>query len=284
MKTLVERVAEELRESNPGCARSNAKARSRSCRRRSSCCGRRWSILTRNGAEAAREAGRAARVTISGTIEELGGRKVAAHLRCGQWSRHSRMPICRKSSFPSTPRNPKARAWASQSSKKWHCSTAAASRRATAPAEEPSSCCGYLCGRSPRRRYSPRKPPASKLYPGPIPIGASEGGVCHAQSYLVGGSCRDRGVSPAAAFASSRTTRVPRSSPSASQSAAQTFVTRLRLSRNRSPTQLAGPANKRRTHPSKPRSSRTTIFPLTAAFPRSAPSQPAADNADGHSG
>jgi signal transduction histidine kinase len=74
MQTLVERVAEELQEAVPQCTVA--------------CEGTFVDLpgdeallrqalvnLTRNAAEAARAAGSASRVTISGTTEELGGRK-----------------------------------------------------------------------------------------------------------------------------------------------------------------------------------------------------------------
>jgi signal transduction histidine kinase len=74
MRALVERVAEELQEAMPQCEVS--------------CEGTYVELpgdeallrqalvnLTRNGAEAARSRGKSARVTISGTVEELGGRK-----------------------------------------------------------------------------------------------------------------------------------------------------------------------------------------------------------------
>lgn len=74
MHTLVERVAEELQESNPEC--------------RVECAGVFQELpgdeallrqalvnLTRNGSEAAQTGSKSPRVTISGTIEELGGRK-----------------------------------------------------------------------------------------------------------------------------------------------------------------------------------------------------------------
>jgi len=74
MRTLVERVAEELHETAPQCDVASEgtfldlpgdEALLRQA----------LVNLTRNAAEAARESGRPPRVTISGTVEELGGRK-----------------------------------------------------------------------------------------------------------------------------------------------------------------------------------------------------------------
>ena len=159
MQTLVERVAEELRESGPS-ATSFAKALSWICQATRRLLRQALVNLTRNAAEAARESGAAARRASQSRERSknwAAGSGSESALRI--MARAFPQTTCRKSSFPSTPRNPKAPAWASRWCKKWRCSTAAASKPATAPAEAPSSCCGYLCGRSLRRRYSPPKPP-----------------------------------------------------------------------------------------------------------------------------
>ena len=74
VETLVERVAEELHETVPECSVSRvgqfAELPGDEALLRQALLN-----LARNGAEAARAAGRPARVTISGTIEELGGKK-----------------------------------------------------------------------------------------------------------------------------------------------------------------------------------------------------------------
>src|SRR5208282_5621972 len=74
MQTLVERVAEELQEAVPQCAVECEGAfvdlpGDEALLRQA------LINLTRNAAEASRAAGSAPRVTISGTTEELGGRK-----------------------------------------------------------------------------------------------------------------------------------------------------------------------------------------------------------------
>jgi nitrogen fixation/metabolism regulation signal transduction histidine kinase len=74
MKTLVERVTEELRESNPGCA-VECEGAFEDLPGDEALIRQALVNLTRNGAEAARESGDSARLTVSGTIEELGGRK-----------------------------------------------------------------------------------------------------------------------------------------------------------------------------------------------------------------
>ena len=74
LETLVERVAEELHETIPECSVSRvgifADLPGDEALLRQALLN-----LARNGAEAARAAGRPARVTISGTLEELGGKK-----------------------------------------------------------------------------------------------------------------------------------------------------------------------------------------------------------------
>src|SRR6202030_1669990 len=74
MKTLVERVAEELREANPDCT-VNCEGAFEDLPGDEALLRQALVNLTRNGAEAALEAGASARLTVSGTIEELGGRK-----------------------------------------------------------------------------------------------------------------------------------------------------------------------------------------------------------------
>src|SRR5579862_7262876 len=74
MKTLVERVTEELRESNPGCA-VECEGAFEDLPGDEALIRQALVNLTRNGAEAARESSGQARLTVSGTIEELGGRK-----------------------------------------------------------------------------------------------------------------------------------------------------------------------------------------------------------------
>jgi len=74
MKTLVERVTEELRESNPGCA-VECEGAFEDVPGDEALLRQALVNLTRNGAEAARDTGGSARLTVSGTIEELGGRK-----------------------------------------------------------------------------------------------------------------------------------------------------------------------------------------------------------------
>jgi signal transduction histidine kinase len=74
MKTLVERVTEELRESNPGCA-VECEGAFEDLPGDEALIRQALVNLTRNGAEAARESSGSARLTVSGTIEELGGRK-----------------------------------------------------------------------------------------------------------------------------------------------------------------------------------------------------------------
>ena len=74
MKTLIERVAEELQEANPECT-VECEGAFEELPGDEALLRQALVNLTRNGAEASREAGRAARVTVSGTIEELGGKK-----------------------------------------------------------------------------------------------------------------------------------------------------------------------------------------------------------------
>jgi nitrogen fixation/metabolism regulation signal transduction histidine kinase len=74
MKTLVERVAEELQEANPSCT-VQCEGAFEELPGDEALLRQALVNLTRNGAEAARESGPDARVTVSGTIEELGGRK-----------------------------------------------------------------------------------------------------------------------------------------------------------------------------------------------------------------
>jgi nitrogen fixation/metabolism regulation signal transduction histidine kinase len=74
MKTLIERVTEELQEANPDCT-VECEGSFEELPGDEALLRQALVNLTRNGAEAAREAGNAARVVVSGTIEELGGRK-----------------------------------------------------------------------------------------------------------------------------------------------------------------------------------------------------------------
>lgn len=74
MKAMVERVAEELHEAIPQCE-VNYEGAFEDLPGDEALIRQALLNLTRNGAEAAREAGREARVTMSGTIEDLGGRK-----------------------------------------------------------------------------------------------------------------------------------------------------------------------------------------------------------------
>ena len=74
MKALVERVTSDLRESNPECT-TEFEGAFEDLPGDEALLRQALVNLARNGAEAARDAGRAARVTISGTIEDLGGRK-----------------------------------------------------------------------------------------------------------------------------------------------------------------------------------------------------------------
>jgi two-component system sensor histidine kinase HydH len=74
MHSLVERVAEELQEANPKCA-VNCEGSFLELPGDEALLRQALVNLARNGAEAARESGKKPGVTISGTIEELGGRK-----------------------------------------------------------------------------------------------------------------------------------------------------------------------------------------------------------------
>ena len=74
MKTLVERVAEELHETIPQCE-VKCEGEFEELPGDEALIRQALLNLTRNGAEAARQAGREPMVTMSGTIEDLGGRK-----------------------------------------------------------------------------------------------------------------------------------------------------------------------------------------------------------------
>ena len=74
MKALVERVAEELHEAIPQCE-VKCEGEFEELPGDEALIRQALLNLTRNGAEAAREAGKEPRVTMSGTIEDLGGRK-----------------------------------------------------------------------------------------------------------------------------------------------------------------------------------------------------------------
>jgi signal transduction histidine kinase len=74
MKTLVERVAGDLLEASPDCV-VQCEGAFEDLPGDEALLRQALANLTRNGVEAARDAGRPARVTISGTIEELAGKK-----------------------------------------------------------------------------------------------------------------------------------------------------------------------------------------------------------------
>ena len=174
MQTLVERVAEDLHETFPAMHGRMRRRVSRASRRRGADPPGADLNLTRNAAEARpgmRQ--RAARIDFRHYAKNsaaANGSESASRTTAPEFP----STICPRSSCPSTLRNPKAQVWASPWSKRSPCSTAAVSRPATGRAEAPSSCSGYLCGRSPRRLYSPRRRPASKLEPWAIPCLARE--------------------------------------------------------------------------------------------------------------
>ncbi len=181
MQAIVERVAEDLRESDllstvtlegafaelPGDEALIRQA---------------LINLTRNAAEAARNDGKAPLVTITGSIEELGGRK---------WQR-----ICVADNGPGIPESDLPKIFLPFYTTKsegtglglavvqkialQHGGSIEARNR---PGRAPNSCSGYLCDRRYRRRYIPRKLPASKLIEGVFQILLS-GGYRHATKHL----------------------------------------------------------------------------------------------------
>ena len=163
MQALVERVAEDVHETFPA-VRGRMRGRvSRSARRRGAASPGAFEPHAQRRGIGARRRGQSASRDRLGNHGGTRRTQMAAHLRRRQRPGNPRARFAKNLPARSTPPNPKEPAWALPSCRRSLSSTAAASRPAIARTAAPSFSCGYLCGRSPRPLYSPRKPPASKL-------------------------------------------------------------------------------------------------------------------------